>query len=212
MKAKFLIAVISLILIITFPSTVSASLNVNVSVGTSELVALMDQTITASANERGIGILIVLQPAEGTPWTDFLDSHPVLKTLFNNLPSDIQTKIANKVGDKSVSFKIVSFPAGGGSENCVFPDDFNGINGEPSTELVGEYTILFAYISWEGDNDEGSRCFLVEKEYDCAFVHFNVIPEVPFGTVVASVSMVGALIVFVSMPRLRKNEKTLIND
>ena len=205
MKTRCLIAVISILLIITFSSTVSASLDVDVSVGSSELVTLMDQTITSSANEKGIGILMVLQPAAGTPWIDFLDSHPVLKTLFDKLPSDIQAKITNKVGEKIVSFKIVSFPTGGGSENCIFPDDFNGINGEPSTELVGEYTIFFAYISWEGDSNE--RCFLVEKEFDCAFTHFNVIPEVPFGTVVASVSMVGALIVFVSMPRLRKKRE-----
>jgi hypothetical protein len=202
MKAKMLIAVISLLLIIIIPSTVSASLNVNVSVGTSELVALMDQTITASANEMGIGVLIVLQPATGTPWIDFLDKHPVFKNLFDRLPSDIQTEITNKVGKKIVSFKIVSFPAGGGSEKCIFPDDFKGINGEPSTELAGEYTVFFAYTS-----REGNHCFLAKREFDCAFGHFNVIPEVPFGTVVASVSMVGALIVFVSMPRLRKKRE-----
>jgi hypothetical protein len=76
-----------------------------------------------------------------------------------------------------------------------------------STEVSGEYNVLFAYLSWEGDDVAGQCCCLVEKEFDCAFGHFNVIPEVPFGTVVASVSMVGALLVYVSMPRLRKRRQ-----
>jgi hypothetical protein len=207
MKAKCLITAISLLLIITLPSTVSASLDVDVSVGSSELATYMDQTITVSANEMGMGVVIVLQPATGTPWTDFLDSHPVLKTLFYKLPSDIRTEITDNIGNKIVSFKTVSFPAGGGSQNCIFPDDFKGINGKPSTEIVGEYTVFFAYISWEADDNEKSFCFLAKKEFDCSFRHFNVIPEVPFGTVMASVSMVGAGIVFVSIPRLRKKRK-----
>ena len=206
MKVKCLLAVIPLLLIIIFPSVVSASLNVDVSVGIAELVPLSDQTITATANEWGVGLLIVLQPAEGTSWTDFLDAHPVLKALFYSLPSDIRTEISYKVGDKIVSFKIISFPVGGGSEDFIFPDEFNGINGEPSTEVTGEYNVLFAYLSWEGDV-ERECCCLVEKEFDCAFGHFNVIPEVPFGTIVASVSMVGALLVYVSMPRLRKKRQ-----
>jgi hypothetical protein len=109
----------------------------------------------------------------------FLTVIPFLK-LSLQINFGHQTEITDNIGNKIVSFKIVSFPAGGGSQNCIFPDDFNGINGEPSTEIVGEYTAFFAYISWEADDNEESFCFLAKKEFDCSFRNFNVIPEVPF--------------------------------
>ncbi len=189
MKARYLAAAIPLLILI-FSSVAYASLDVDVSVENTEIMPLEDQNITVMANERGIGILIVVQPAEGTPWMDFLGAHPALKALYNNLPSNIQTELADKIGGKIVSFKVVSFPdAGGGSETVVFPDDFNGINGGPSTELMGEYKVIFAFISWE----DGECCCLFETAFDCTLFLVHVIPEVPVGTIVSLLGMISAI-------------------
>ena len=202
MKTKFVLALFSILLVTSIPAAVSASLTVDVDVGFAELMPLMDQTITVTTNEMGMGILFVLQPAEGLPWADFLDDHPGLKPLFNQLPSNIKTEIADKIGQKIVSFKLVSFSAGGGSTTFVFPDDFTGINGEPSTELVGEYTVFFAYMSLE----EEGRCFLAEIEFGCKFGSFNVIPEVPLGTVMAVSSMGLAALGYMTIKKPRKHK------
>jgi hypothetical protein len=152
-----------------------------------------NQSITVTSNERGIGILLVLQPAEGTPWMDFLDAHPFLKSLYNSLPSNIQTELSDKIGEKIVSYKTVSFPSGGGSETYTFPEDFNGINGEPSTQLMGEYKVLFAYMSWERSEGDGKCCCIIEKEFGCTRGSWFVIPEVPLGTIVTLVGMFAAI-------------------
>ena len=207
MKSKLMLAALSILLIITIPSVASASLEVNVTVGFSELMPYMDQTITATANERGVGMIIVLQPSEGQPWTDFLDSHPALKSVFNSLPPTIKTQITNEIGQKIVSFNIVSFGTGGGSKTCVFPDEFWGINGAPSTATFGEYTVIFAYISWERDEGDPHRCFLARKEFGCKIGGFNVIPEVPLGTVMVASSMGIALISYYSIKKPRKNKE-----
>ena len=204
MRSRCLIALFAVVLVISIPCAVSASLIIDVSVESSELAPLMNQNITVTANERGIGIVFVLQPAEGTPWTDFLDSYPVLENIFDSLSPDIKTSIIDKIGQKVVSFKIVSFGAGGGSAVCVFPSEFNGINGEPSTELVGDYKVLFAYASWEDDRDSG-LCFLAEQEFDCKVRIFNVIPEVPLGTVMAVASMGLATFGYIKIKK-RKNK------
>ena len=206
MKAKIVIALVSMLLIIAIPTAaVSAALEVDVDVGTPELIPLTDQTIIATANERGVGILIVLQPATGAPWADFLDAHPALKSIFNQLPTDIQNEIISEIGNKIVSYKIVGFGTGGGSATCVFPDDFTGINGEPSTEAIGEYGVLFAYISWEADVQE-CCCCCVRIEFDCDFGIFNVIPEVPFGTVMIISSMGLAVFGYITIKKPRKNK------
>lgn len=205
MKNKCLMTMFAVFLVVSIPYAVSASLNIDVSVASSELAPLMEQQITATANERGMGVLLVLQPAEGTPWIDYLNDHPLLAALFNSLPSNVQSSIADKIGQKIVSFKIVSFGGGGGNSVCVFPSEFNGINGAPSTALVGEYTVLFAYASWEEDGATG-LCFLAEKEFDCKIRSFNVIPEVPFGTVMAVSSMGLATFGYITIKKHKKNK------
>ncbi|MGD2066251.1 MAG: hypothetical protein PVI43_03665, partial [Candidatus Bathyarchaeota archaeon] len=65
MKTKYMLALFSILLVTSIPAAVSASLTVDVDVGFSELIPLMDQTITVTTNEMGMGILFVLQPAEG---------------------------------------------------------------------------------------------------------------------------------------------------
>ena len=74
--------------------------------------------------------------------------------------------------------------SGGGTQNCVFPNDFQGINGEPSTQQMGKYKSIFVYLSYESTGDD--RCKLFEKDFDCGF--WFVIPESPIGTLVALAS------------------------
>jgi len=202
MKTRYLTAAIPL-LILMFSSVAYASLEVNVSVGNTDIMPLADQKITATANERGIGVLLVLQPAEGTPWIDVLNAHPALKVLFNSLPNNIKTELVNKVGKQIVSFKIVSFPSGGGSETVTFPDDFKGINGAPSTELMGKYKVIFAYISRESSDNDVRGCRLLELEFDCAHGGWFVIPEVPFGTIASLLGMFAAIPALLVVKRVK---------
>jgi hypothetical protein len=201
MKTRYLTAAIPL-LILMFSSVAYASLDVNVNIENTEIMPLEDQKITATANERGKGILLVLQPAEGTPWIDFLDAHLALKALYNSLPNNIKTELANKVGGKIVSFKIVSFP-GGGSETLTFPGDFNSINGEPSTELMGKYKVIFAYMSWESSGNDARCCCLCELEFDCVHGSWFVIPEVPVGTIVSLLGMFAAIPALLVVKRVK---------
>ena len=114
MKVSYvLVAVLCTVLAV---SVVDASLEVNLEVGKSQINQMEDQTITVTSNEKGKGILFAIQPAEGTPWIDFLDDHPLLKALWNSLPSEIKTKIASVVGGKIVSYATVSIGIGGGSD------------------------------------------------------------------------------------------------
>jgi hypothetical protein len=202
MKTKYFTAAIPL-LILMFASVAYASLDVDVSVENAEIMPLEDQKITATANERGIGVLLVLQPADGTPWLDFLNAHPALKALYNSLPSNIQTQLANMVGEKIVSFKIVSFSGGGGSKTLTFPDDFNGINGEASTEMMGNYKVIFAYKSLERSDNDPRCCCLCELEFDCAHGDWFVIPEVPLGTVVSLLGMFAAIPALLVIKRVK---------
>jgi hypothetical protein len=202
MKAKYLTATIPL-LILMFSSVAFASLDVNVNVENTEIMPFEDQKITVTANERGQGMLLVLQPAEGTPWLDFLDAHPALKLLYNSLPSNVKTELANKVGGKIVSFKMVSFPLGGGSKTFTFPDDFKGINGEPSTQLMGKYTVIFTYKSWERSDNDPRCCCLRTLEFDCARSSWFVIPEVPLGTVASLLGMFAAIPALLVVKRVK---------
>lgn len=186
-------AVIFLILIMT-PHIAYASLNVNVSVKYSQILPIQNQIITATSNERGKGILLVIQPTEGIPWINYLDAHPKLKILWNLLPPDIKTKINNQIGGKIVSFNIINFALGGGKQAVTFPDDFAGINGAPSTDLSGEYKVIFAFLSYEVDaSNIGTRCCLFEIGFDCIAWNVHVVPEVPIGTIAPLLTMIFAL-------------------
>jgi hypothetical protein len=182
--------VIALIAILSV-SCANASLTMNVQVGKSTITPFEPQQIVASANERGAGILIVIQPANGQPWTDFLNSHPALKAAYNVLPSNIKTQITNEIGNSVVSYAIVDdlWVLHGGQQSFTFPDDFEGVNGQPSTGLAGTYKVLFAYASVEG-----SLCDLFEANFACGL--WQVIPEVPLGTAVASVSLIAGAATF----------------
>jgi hypothetical protein len=195
MKTKYLTAAIPL-LILMFTSVAFASLSITVSVENTEIMPLEDQKITVTANEWGLGMVMVVQPAEGTPWIDFLNDHPELKPFYDSLPDNVKTDLANKVGGKIVSFKMVGFPLGGGSKILTFPDDFNGINGDPSTQLMGNYKVIFTYTSWERSRDDPGWCRCSILEFDCERGGWFVIPEVPLGTIASLLGM------FVAIPAL----------
>jgi hypothetical protein len=190
---KYSLVALPFLVLTMLCSITNASLAISVSVGHSEINRFQSQTITATTNEGGKGILIVIQPAEGTPWKDFLNDHPRLEALWDMLPSNMQIEIAGKIGGKIVSFDMISIELGGGSETVAFPEDFTGINGEPSTALVGKYKVIFAFLSWEKSNDNGPCCCccLFELDFDCN--SWFVIPEVPFGTIVSLLSAVAAI-------------------
>jgi hypothetical protein len=173
---------------------------------------LQSQVITATTNEPGKGILLVLQPAEGDPWAGFLAAHPNLAEIWNSLPSDIKTQVQEKIGDKIVSYRIISTDVGGDIGPVTFPNDFTGVNGEPSTALVGIYKVIFVFLSKGESNDnvpltdniqchQPPRCRLCELDFACA--SWFVVPEVPFGTIAMIVSSITALSVFKLYKRKR---------
>ncbi len=163
----------------------ATTLNIDVTVDRPTINLNEDQLITATSNEDGRGILIVIQPAAGTPWQDFLDDNPLLKIAYNALPANVQDQIEAVIGDKIVSYKIVEInnPAGG-SQQYSFLTDFKEGTGTPSTAIAGEYKVLFAFVSISG-------CFCIEKDFACGSWH--VVPESPIGTAMAIIAPIAAL-------------------
>ena len=181
-------------LALVLSSTAKASLDVQITVGSAQIYPLQSQTITATTNERGIGVVLVIQPAEGSPFTDFLISHPALLVLWNHLNSDTKTDIIGKIGGKIVSYKLVNAPDQGGDNVLTFPEDFRGIHGDPSTVVPGKYMVIFAFLG-------ASDCRVIGIDFDCG--SWFVIPEVPWGTVVALATSLCALPVFALYKRRR---------
>lgn len=215
MRLLYAFAAVSLIAFLSIAS-VKATLDVSVEVANPAINQGEPQLITATTNEPGIGILLVLQPAMGDAWTDFLMAHPVLAALLAGLPSEIQTQLYGLIGNKIVSYKLigpipeepflmlpeVSIPV-------TFPDDFTGINGEPSTTLVGDYKVIFVYISnYEADMQPVDQepdaveltqaqievpgiVTLVELDFACG--RWFVVPEYALGTIAPVLSSLAAL-------------------
>jgi len=186
MKKLLLCITIVIMLALLTSSLVSADLNVHVQVAFPTLSPFQMQQITATANERGGGIIFVIQPNTGTNWKDFIDSDSSLKGAWDQFDPSIKTQIDDAIGDNVVSYALVSWGLDGGSTNppLAFPSaDFTGINGQPSTGLLGTYKVLFVYGSAQLPK-------LFEVDFDCT--EWNVIPEVPLGTAVASISLVVA--------------------
>ena len=100
----------------------------------------------------------------------------------------MKDNIADAIGDKILSVEVISFPWNGGSRTLYLDDDFTGINGAPSTSLVGNYKVYFAYLSWQYQKGD---CELFESDFVCGI--WNVVPEVPLGTAAAAFSMIAAV-------------------
>lgn len=203
MKIAYAFIAVSFVALLSV-SMANASLDVSVTVADPQINKGESQVITATTNERGKGILLVLQPALGDPWTGYLMAHPGLAVLYANLPSDIKTQLQEKIGDKIVSYKFVEMEEPGYIE-VNFPSDFKGINGEPSTALVGAYKVIFVFLSnYESDDQLPNgeltasvdtqatyKCKLVEIDFACAT--WFVIPEFLLGTIAPILSSLFAL-------------------
>lgn len=203
MNASYgLVAVLCAVLAV---SLVDASLDVSLEVGEPQINQMEDQTITVTANQKGKGMLFVVQPAEGTPWIDFLEDHPVLKALWDSLPSDIKTKIASAIGDKIVSYATVCVDIGGGSQDLIFPGNFTGINGEPSTSLVGTYKVILAFISIESPRrgpNNSTECCCIEADFDCK--SWTIVPEFSLPTIAALLSALMAVSTLRFIKKIRR--------
>ena len=195
-KLVYVIATVAFLVLLS-SSFANAYLDADVTVGSIQINKNAPQTITATTNAGGFGILFVIQPALGTPWMNYLNSHPALKWLWLSLPFTTRMTISNAIGGKIVSYKLVTIGNGGGSQSFSFPTDFIGINGEPSTGLLGKYKVFFAFMSHHASNVELSccRCFcLFQVDFDCG--RWFVVPEVPLGTVLSLLTALVALPVF----------------
>jgi hypothetical protein len=194
-KIVLAFAVVSFVILLS-SSFANAALDADITVANPQINHGASQKITVATNQGGSGILIVIQPATGQPWANFLNNHPALKSLLNSLPNNIKTQINNAIGGKIVSYAFVNFGKVGGSKAFSFPTDFKGINGDPSTNLNGKYKVLLAFISYEAF-DIGRphcHCCLFQIDFDCG--SWFVVPEVPLGTVLPLITSLLALPVF----------------
>ena len=197
-------AIVSLAIMLSL-SFANAALDADITIGNAQINHGASQQMTATANKGGMGILIVIQPATGQPWANFLNNHPLVKALWNSLPNSMKMQINNAIGGKIVSYALVNFGNGGGSKVFSFPADFKGINGVPSTTLMGKYKVLFAFISNQVSNFERAHCqcfCLFQVDFDCG--SWFVVPEVPLGTVLPLVTSLLALPVFKLISRKRQ--------
>jgi hypothetical protein len=171
MKKILCVMTIVSLAVLLMASFAYASLNIEVNVAKPVINPSENQQITAITNEGGYGVLFIIQPAAGGSWDAFLNSNPLIKAIYNSLPSDLKTTLQGKI----ISYKFITFDASvGGTKNYDFPNDFSGINGVPSTALGGSYKVVFAFISVDG-------CFWhIEKDFACN--SWFVVPESPFGT------------------------------
>ena len=186
-------------LVLMLSSTVKAPLEITVTVQNATINPGQTQTIGARPNENGEGIVFVVLPTDGTIWTSFLNSHPTLKTWWDAILSpSIKTQISDAIGGKIVSYKMVSTMNAPITIGLVFPADFTGINGAPSTAVPGDYKVLFVFKAFALP---GADCQLVELDFDCR--SWLVVPQVPFGTVMTLVSMLCAIPAFMLYRRKR---------
>ena len=118
-------------------STVRASLDVDLVVGKPVINPMETQQVTAIANELGLGLIIVIQPSTGESAAPLFSDEEFLE-CWNLIPQHIKESIQNKIGDKIISFRLVRIGLGGGTQECIFPNDFRGINGDPSTQQIGK--------------------------------------------------------------------------
>ncbi|XHH08485.1 MAG: hypothetical protein ACFCUE_13070 [Candidatus Bathyarchaeia archaeon] len=178
------LAFTAVFIIVMSSSFANASLNINIDVAKSNINPYEDQQITATVNEKGFGIILIIQPAQGPAWTDYLKNDLELKALWVIIPDEIKQQVQAAIGNKIVSYALVSFSSDGGSETFDFVTDFTGLNGQPSTGLLGEYKVVFVYHSFQ-------PWYFMETDFACG--SWNVVPEVPLGTAVAACSMIAAV-------------------
>ena len=169
-------------------TTANASLQLSVTVQTPTLSPSQTQTIHAITNQRGWGIVFVVQPSDGELWTDFVNtsSHSLLYWRWLYLETDVKANVSSEIGSKIVSYTFVDTAREDGWDFVLaYPMNFTDINGVSSTAALGEYKVIFVF--W-------NSCTICVTKFACGV--WLVIPQVPFGTVMALVSALGALPAF----------------
>jgi hypothetical protein len=193
---KNLICFLTLVSLVVFLSVslVNASLDIGATLTKPVINPFENQQIVATTNTAGYGILFVVQPASGT--ADRLELTD-LRAFLLSVPEDVQNELSGKIGDKIVSFKLVTLKSGE-TQALSFPADFTGVNGQPSTAVGGTYKVLFVFISVSGSNH---RCLpIFEKDFSCG--SFLVTPESPIGTVMA---LAAPIVAFAGFKAYRKD-------
>ena len=218
-KIAYAFVAVALVAILSIAS-VGATLEINVEVANPSINPGEPQVLTVTTNEPGVGLLIVLQPAMGDAWSGFLAEHPLLAALIASLPPDTQAELYGLVGNRIVSYKLIG-PIPEEALNCIpitmpviFPDEFSGVNGEPSTNLPGDYKVIFVYISaYEADQEPTNHepdaveltqvqvevpeieipgdVRLIELDFACG--RWFVVPEYALGTIAPIISSIAAL-------------------
>lgn len=157
-----LVVVLSLALMI--PLT-RGYLNVNVSADPETISPSQKVNITCTAEMDGKGIVFVIQPVSVSSKAES-ESEDV-KNGLNEISSDPDCSLCNII---SYAWVDAIIDPEGGQQKFIFPDDFTGMNGEPSTSVFGKYYVFFVF--WHG-----SKCFCVKIGFDCSM--FLVVPEYP---------------------------------
>jgi len=165
------------------------TLDVNVSCYPEVILPGQTVTLTCTANMDGKGIVFVIQPVKGSS-TASSQSEDMQEDL-NKISSDPDGSL----------WKIISYAwvritnAEGGEQELIFPDDFTGLNGEPSTNILGKYYVFFVFL----------HLCVCKIGFDCS--RFFVVPELPLGTLMAITASFGALIGHVSVKHLRTKRR-----
>lgn len=171
------------VLCISSAKATITDLSIDVSAQSKEILPGIDQVLFTDTNEKGIGILIVIQPTGCvTPTNDnFL---PVL------LDANIKSQIMSLINGKVISYFVDYGWNAQNDRQHIFPDQFKGLNGVPSTNIPGTYKVIFAFVSLQY---EIVRCRIkCDLDFACDSACFNVIPEVPMGTIMALVPSLAA--------------------
>jgi len=163
------------------------ALDVSVSANPDLVIPRQEVKITAITNMNGLGIVFVIQPDRGS-------------STASSESADVQTDLDTISSDGHVSLHmIVSYAfvgianRNGGSRELTFPNDFRGLNGEPSTKTPGRYSVFFVFI----------HLYICRIGFDCANANFFVIPEVPLGTLTVASASFAALLGHVGIKRFR---------
>jgi len=142
-------------------------------------------TITCTSNMDGEGIVFVIQPSGGSS-TAASESESVQEDL-NTISSDPSVSLWRVV---SYAWVEITNPEGG-EQTFTFPEDFTGLNEAPSTHSLGKYYVFFIFL----------HLCVCKFNFDCS--NFFVVPELPFGTFMATTASLGALFGHVAVKRLR---------
>ena len=169
-KTVLLFIVVAFLASLILPM-VSAALTATITVANPTINQNANQSITATTNKKGTGVIFVVQPApSGVSWLNYLNDNHDLRDLWYNLPSNVRTQITTETSGFIVSYLIVNMHNGaGGTHTYSFPTDFTGLNGQPSTAIPGTYKVVFAFLATD------HSCFHHQISFDCG--QWFVVPE-----------------------------------